>query len=103
MDIQLKKGLLETLVLAKLQKEDMYGYKLSEEINSIVDIAETALYPVLRRLKIQGFLKTYSEEHNGRLRKYYRITDKGRSHLEDRVQELIELNRIIEKIIEGEK
>ncbi|NOY08453.1 MAG: PadR family transcriptional regulator [Spirochaetes bacterium] len=101
MDIQLKKGILDVLVLSILKRDDLYGYKLSEQINGIVSIAETALYPVLRRLKEQGLLTTYSVEHNGRLRKYYSITESGKVHLDERIEDLAELRKIIETIIEG--
>ncbi len=101
MDIQLKKGILDVLVLSILKKEDLYGYKLSELINRIVRIAETALYPILRRLKGQGLLTTYSVEHNGRLRKYYSITEQGKAHLDKRIRDLAELRKIIETIIKG--
>ncbi len=103
MDIQLKKGILDVLVMSILKREDLYGYKLSEQINSIVRIAETALYPVLRRLKGQGLLTTYSVEHNGRLRKYYSITESGKAHLDERIRDLAELRKIIETIMEGAK
>jgi len=101
MDIQLKKGILDALVLSILKREDLYGYKLAEEVNGIVHIAETALYPILRRLKEQGLLTTYSVEHNGRLRKYYSITESGRTHLDERINDLAELRKIIENIIKG--
>jgi PadR family transcriptional regulator PadR len=101
MDIQLKKGILDVLVLSILKREDRYGYKLSEQINRIVQIAETALYPILRRLKDQGLLTTYSVEHNGRLRKYYSITEPGKAHLDERIRDLVKLRKIIETLIEG--
>ncbi len=103
MDIQLKKGILDVLVMSILKREDLYGYKLSEQVNSIVRIAETTLYPVLRRLKEQGLLTTYSVEHNGRLRKYYSITESGKDHLDKRIEDLVELHKIIETIIKGAK
>jgi PadR family transcriptional regulator PadR len=101
MDIQLKKGILDVLVLSILKREDLYGYKLSEKISRIVHIAETALYPILRRLKDQGLLTTYSVEHNGRLRKYYSITEPGKAHLDERIRDLVKLRKIIETLIEG--
>ncbi len=102
MNIQLKKGILDALVLSILKNKDLYGYRLSEQINSIVHTAETALYPILRRLKMQGYLTTYSVEHNGRLRKYYSITESGRVHLDERISDLFELSKIIETIVEGD-
>ncbi|HOJ80453.1 MAG TPA: PadR family transcriptional regulator, partial [Clostridiales bacterium] len=74
MDAQMKKGLLDACVLHILTKGDTYGYKLTREITDLMDVSESSLYPVLRRLETQGFLETYSAEHSGRLRRYYRIT-----------------------------
>jgi PadR family transcriptional regulator PadR len=100
-DPQMKKGVLDALVLAILKDGDTYGYQLSERVSGIMVVAETALYPVLRRLEAQEMLSTYSEEHNGRLRKYYRITKKGREKLTEYIEELSELERIIRMITKG--
>lgn len=83
MDVQLKKGLLEICVLTVLKKEDSYGYKIVKDISSYIEISESTLYPILRRLETNECLDIYSVEHNGRLRKYYKITDKGRSSIEE--------------------
>lgn len=77
MDSQLKKGLLEYCVLAVLKKSDSYGYQIIKDISSCIQISESTLYPILKRLERNAYLETYSVEHNGRLRKYYRITDSG--------------------------
>ncbi len=103
MDAQMKKGVLDALVLAILKDGDTYGYQLSERVSGIMEVAETALYPVLRRLEAQELLLTYSEEHNGRLRKYYRITKAGREKLGEYIGELSELERIIRTITKGGK
>lgn len=100
---QMKKGMLDPLVLSILRDGDTYGYELSERVAGIVDVAQTALYPVLRRLEAQGLLETYSVEHNGRLRRYYRITKKGREKWRENVGELSELQRIIDAITKGVK
>jgi PadR family transcriptional regulator PadR len=102
-DPQMKKGVLDALVLAILKDGDTYGYQLSERVSGIMVVAETALYPVLRRLEAQAMLSTYSEEHNGRLRKYYGITDKGKEKLHEYVEELSELKRVIGTITKGDK
>jgi PadR family transcriptional regulator PadR len=99
----MKKGVLEALVLAILRDGDTYGYRLAEQVAGIVDVAATALYPVLRRLEAQGMLTTYTMEHNGRLRRYYRITRKGREKWRENVQELSNLERVIGMIVKGEK
>lgn len=101
MDPQIKKGILDVIVLSLLRKEDTYGYQLSEQVSQMVSIAETALYPVLRRLEAQGFLETYSVEYGGRLRKYYRITAAGLTKLNQSLDELLELEQLIEKIMKG--
>ena len=69
MDIQLKRGLLEVCVLAALQEHDSYGYQIIRDIESCIEISESTLYPILRRLETALFLRVYSVEHNGRLRK----------------------------------
>lgn len=83
MDIQLKRGLLEVCVLKALQKQDSYGYQIIKDISPHVKISESTLYPILKRMESSGFVSEYSVEHNGRLRKYYRITGKGRRRIED--------------------
>jgi len=103
MDAQMKKGVLDALVLAALKTGDSYGYQLSERVAGIIEVSETALYPVLRRLEAQELLETYSEEYQGRLRKYYRLTGRGRDKLRAYAAELEELARVIDVIVKGEK
>ena len=74
MDIQLKKGLLEFCVLSTLQRADSYGYQIIKDISRCIEISESTLYPILKRLEANSYVETYSVEHNGRLRKYYKIT-----------------------------
>lgn len=83
MDIQLKKGLLEICVLAILQRTDSYGYQMVKDISEFIEISESTLYPILRRLESGNCLTIYSMEHNGRLRKYYKITESGRERITD--------------------
>lgn len=83
MDTQLKKGLLEICVLAVLDREDSYGYKLTKDISTCIQVSESTLYPILRRLENGSCLSIYSIEHNGRLRKYYRITGEGKRRIKD--------------------
>ena len=99
----MKRGILDGLVLATLSRSDTYGYELTEQVNRSLDIAEMTLYPVLRRLEAQGCLSTYSQECNGRLRKYYRITDTGCERLQEIMAELRELRQLIDTIIGEEK
>lgn len=103
MDVQMKRGILDGLVLATLSRNDTYGYELTEQVSQSLDIAEMTLYPVLRRLEAQGFLSTYSQEYSGRLRKYYQITPAGRERLQEITAELRELRQLIDTIIGEEK
>ena len=96
MDIQLKRGLLDICVLASISQADSYGYQIIKDVSPYVEISESTLYPILRRLEEAGCLTVRSAEHNGRLRKYYRITDAGRG----RIQEFLEDWKNIEKIYE---
>ncbi|QUH21011.1 PadR family transcriptional regulator [Alkaliphilus sp. B6464] len=83
MDIQLKKGLLEFCVLAVLRKSDSYGYQIVKDVSDCIEISESTLYPILKRLESNAYLETYSVEHNSRLRKYYRITEEGKNHINE--------------------
>lgn len=102
MDAQMKKGLLDACVLYILLKGDTYGYKLTQEITGLMDTSESALYPVLRRLEVQSCLETYSAEHSGRLRRYYKITAAGITRLDEYKNELIELKKVINFITGGD-
>lgn len=77
MDIQLKRGLLDVCVLAAIKNHDSYGYQIVKDMKPYVDISESTLYPILRRLEAAELLTVRNAEHNGRLRKYYRITPLG--------------------------
>ena len=85
MDTQLKKGLLEMCVLVVLKRGDSYGYQMIKDISGCITISESTLYPILKRLENNQCLTTYSVEHNGRLRKYYKITEVG----EQKIQEFL--------------
>lgn len=102
MDIQLKKGLLEVCVLAVVEWQDSYGYQIMKDLSACVEISESTLYPILRRLEAGGYLTTYSVAHNGRLRKYYRITSLGKRRLSDFCEEWKELERIHAFILQAE-
>lgn len=101
MDIQLKRGLLEMCVLAAVRRSDSYGYQIVRELDGCVEISESTLYPILRRLEAAKYLSVYSLEHNGRLRKYYRITDQGRRRLQEFEGDWQEMKRIHDFIAEG--
>ena len=98
MDVQLRKGLLEVCVLAAVREHDSYGYQIIREIEPYVEISESTLYPILRRLEAARLLTEYSVAHNGRLRKYYRITDAGHARLaefEEDWKEMVNIRRFI--------
>ena len=82
MDIQLKRGLLEVCVLAAIKSEESYGYKIIKDLKPCIELSESTLYTILKRLEAGEMLTVRTAEHNGRLRKYYRITETGLSRLE---------------------
>lgn len=94
MDVQLKRGLLETCVLSVLERGDSYGYQLIKDISTCIDISESTLYPILKRLEANKMLTVYSVEHNGRLRKYYRITEVGKQKIKDFISEWKEVMKV---------
>lgn len=99
MDIQIKKGLLDVCVLALLKRGDSYGYKLITDLAGVIDVSESTLYPILKRLEQAGQLTTYNVEHNGRLRKYYRITRQGIRRVDEfssEWSEMVRINRFIQ-------
>lgn len=101
MDIQIKRGLLEVCVLAALSRGDSYGYRIIKDIEPFISISESTLYPILRRLEEGKHLTVYSVAHNGRLRKYYRITDEGMCRLKGFSQEWAEIMNVY-RFITGE-
>lgn len=103
MDIQLKRGLLDVCVLAAIKDEDSYGYQIVKDMRPYVEISESTLYPILRRLEAAGSLTVRSVEHNGRLRKYYRITKAGRKRIEDFREDWKEIQGIYRFITRGEE
>jgi len=83
MDIQLKRGLLDVCVLAAIKDEDSYGYKIIKDMKPYIELSESTLYTILKRLETAEMLTVRSAEHDGRLRKYYHITDAGLKRLEE--------------------
>jgi PadR family transcriptional regulator PadR len=98
MDIQLKRGLLDVCVLAAIEDRDSYGYQIIKDLKPFVEISESTLYPILRRLESAELLTVYSTEHNGRLRKYYRITRSGAQRIADFKEEWKEVVSIYQFI-----
>ena len=102
MDVQLKRGLLDICVLASIKNEDSYGYKIIKDIKPYVEISESTLYPILRRLESAELLTVHSAEHNGRLRKYYHITPAGLERIAAFTEEWKEIMSIYKFVTRGE-
>ena len=83
MDIQLKRGLLDVCVLAAIKNEESYGYKIIKDMKPYMEMSESTLYTILKRLETAELLTVRTAEHEGRLRKYYRITVAGEERIED--------------------
>lgn len=83
MDGQLKRGLLDVCVLAAIKHEDSYGYKIIKDVKPYVELSESTLYTILKRLEAARMLTVRTAEHGGRLRKYYHITEAGRNRIEE--------------------
>jgi len=83
MTFQVGSALLDACVLAGLESEDAYGYLLTQNVKEIISVSESTLYPVLRRLQREAYLTARDEAYQGRNRRYYRITDKGRAKIEE--------------------
>jgi PadR family transcriptional regulator PadR len=103
MDGQLKRGLLDVCVLAAIKGEDSYGYQIVKDMKPYVDVSESTLYPILRRLEAAGCLTVRSVEHNGRLRKYYHITPAGLERIAAFREEWKEILSIYQFVIRGEE
>ena len=100
MDAQLKKGVLDVCVLTAIKDEDSYGYKIIKDLKPILELSESTLYTILKRLEEAKMLVVYSTEYEGRLRKYYRITEKGHQRIEDfknEWKELMDIYAFIDK------
>lgn len=98
---QMKKGLLEVCVLSALRGGDSYGYKIIKDLTDYIKLSESTLYPILRRLEAAGCMTVYSVEHNGRLRKMYKLTNTGREQIKEFVDGWEEVENIYRFIKEG--
>lgn len=100
MDIQLKRGLLDVCVLAAIKSEDSYGYKIIKDMKPYIEMSESTLYTILKRLESADMLTVHTAEHCGRLRKYYHITDAGLRRIEnfkDEWKEIMSIYRFVTK------
>lgn len=103
MDIQLKRGLLDVCVLAAIKNEDSYGYKIIKDMKPYIELSESTLYTILKRLEAAEMLTVRTAEHDGRLRKYYHITDVGLKRIEDFKEEWREIMSIYRFVTRGDK
>lgn len=101
MDAQLKRGFLEVCVLASINRQDSYGYQIVKDVPESLHLTESTLYPLLKRLETAGMLTVYAIEHNGRLRKYYRITPAGVSYLDTFLNEWNDVMDVYEYVKRG--
>ena len=103
MDIQMKRGLLDVCVLAAIKDQDSYGYQIIKDMKPFVEVSESTLYPILRRLESAEYLTVRTAEHNGRLRKFYHITPAGLARIRafrEEWREMMDIYRFVTR--EGE-
>ncbi|MFI3168119.1 MAG: PadR family transcriptional regulator [Bacillota bacterium] len=93
--------LLDACVLGVVMNTETYGYDLTQKIGELVDVSESALYPVLRRLQKEGLLETYSKEYDGRIRKYYKITENGKKQQDIYCEEWKKYQSRVTSLIKG--
>ena len=103
MDIQMKRGLLDVCVLSAIKNEDSYGYKIIKDMKPYIELSESTLYTILKRLEMAKMLTVRSVEHGGRLRKYYRITEKGVKRIEAFREEWSEVMAIYQFVTREER
>lgn len=98
LDSQLKKGVLDVCVLHAIKSGESYGYKIISDLQGIIEISESTLYPILKRLEAGGYVTTRAAEYSGRLRRYYKITQSGKQKLLAGRADLQEIIAIYKKI-----
>ena len=103
MDIQLKRGLLDDCVLAAIKNEASYGYKIIKDMKPYIEMSESTLYTILKRLELSGLLTVEAVEHGGRLRKYYRITKAGAARILEFKREWREVMSIYQFVTKGDE
>ena len=102
MDIQMKRGLLDVCVLAAIESEDSYGYQIIKDMKPYIELSESPLYTILKRLENAEMLTVRCAEHGGRLRKYYHITEKGLKRIEEFKVEWKEILAIYQFVTKGD-
>lgn len=101
MSFQISSAILDACVLAILNNEDTYGYLLTQQVKEVIDISESTLYPVLRRLQKNNYLMTYDKAFQGRNRRYYHITNLGKNQYKEYLRMWEDYNNSIDKILLG--
>lgn len=102
MDVQLKRGILDVCVLSAIKTEESYGYKIIKDLKPYVELSESTLYTILKRLEESNLLTVRSVEHSGRLRKYYKITKAGLGRIKDFKEEWSEVMNIYQFVCRGD-
>ncbi len=100
MDAQLKRGLLDVCVLAAIKRQDSYGYQIIKDLNPYMELSESTLYTILKRLETADMLTVRTAEHGGRLRKYYHITERGLKRIDgfkEEWEEILSVYRFVTK------
>jgi len=97
-------SLLDAVVLAVVarEQEGTYGYRITQDVRNVIDVSESALYPVLRRLQTNSLLETYDKEFSGRNRRYYKITAQGMIELDSYRRDWIEYYKKMNSILLGD-
>ncbi|MCF7925535.1 MAG: PadR family transcriptional regulator [Candidatus Izimaplasma sp.] len=104
MSTQLKKGVLEMVVLSKVDTKDRYGYDIYQEISKNMAISESTIYPILRKMTKDGYTETYLRESDaGPARKYFRLTQQGRSRLVELKKDWVKFQRVVNKMIRSDR
>ena len=103
MDIQLKRGLLDVCVLASIKSQDSYGYRIIKDLKPYIELSESTLYTILKRLETAHMLTVHTAEHGGRLRKYYHITAEGLKRIEEFKDEWQEILSIYQFVIKEDE
>ncbi len=96
-------ALLDAVVLSVVSQEGTYGYKITQDVRQVMDVSESTLYPVLRRLQKDGLLETYDMEFQGRNRRYYKITSNGMILLDKYRSEWLSYKKNVDKILLGQE
>ena len=103
MDTQLKRGILDVCVLAAIKDEDSYGYQIIKDLKPYIALSESTLYTILKRLEASDMLNVKTAEHNGRLRKYYHITELGLRRIDEFKKEWKEIMLIYKFVTKGDE